>query len=320
MTQALLPFPPGSAVGILRRRVKRFIIEFTLHGLNCLAHSNNSGSMLGLIRAGNPILVSPAAVPGRKLPYTLELVGLPGFRPPESSASENGQNARQGFVRESLPRDGRRRTLPAVPPPAQSEKSPAQAPCAFSPPGLASCLWVGVNTLTPNRLLRAAFAAGKLPWAQGYTVCKPEARRGQSRLDALLTVPGLPPLWVECKNVTLVEDGMAAFPDAVTTRGQKHLREMTAVALAGERAAFFYCVQRGDARCFGPADYVDPDYAALFSEGLAAGVEAYPHLALAGSGGIGLGPCLPLAPGLGKTYTGSSCHYAPARETTGIIT
>jgi sugar fermentation stimulation protein A len=152
-----------------------------------------------------------------------------------------------------------------------------------------------VNTLTPNRLLKAAFAAGQLPWAHGYREFKAEAGRGQSRLDALLTGPGLPPLWVECKNVTLAEDGVAAFPDAVTTRGQKHLREMADIARTGERAAFFYCVQRSDARCFGPADYVDPEYAALFYEGLAAGVEAYPHLALAEDGGIGLGPCLPLA-------------------------
>lgn len=245
MSPPLLPFPPGSVVGVLQRRVKRFIIEFRLDGRDCLAHSNNSGSMLGLTRPGNPILVSPAASAGRKLPFTLEMVGLP-----ERDA------------------DG------AIP---------------------GRCLWVGVNTLTPNRLLRAAFAAGRLPWAVGYTTYKAEAKRGQSRLDALLTGPGLPPLWVECKNVTLVEDGVAAFPDAVTERGQKHVREMTDIVRGGERAAFFYCVQRGDARCFGPADYVDPAYAALFYQGMAEGVEAYPHLAPAGKGGIDLGSCLPLA-------------------------
>jgi sugar fermentation stimulation protein A len=253
MTLPLLLFPPGSAFGILRRRVKRFIIEFTLDGRECRAHSNNSGSMLGLVREGNPIMVSPAALPGRKLPYTLELVGLPAAHP-----------------------------LPETP----------SGPFSLAPP---ASLWVGVNTLVPNRLLKAAFAAGRLPWAQGYREYRAEAKRGLSRLDALLTGPGLPPLWVECKNVTLVEDGVAAFPDAVTTRGQKHLREMTEIVKSGERAAFFYCVQRADARCFSPAEYVDPEYAALFYAGLAAGVEAYPHLALASAGGIDLGACLPLA-------------------------
>ena len=250
MTEILLPMPPGSEIGILNRRSKRFIIEFTLAGREKLAHTNNSGSMLGLIRPGSPILVSPAPAPGRKLPYTLELVYLPGF--------------------------------------------PATSGSAPHPPGVG--LWVGVNTLTPNRLLRAAFFAGKLPWAKGYTEFRAEARRGQSRLDALLTGPGLPPFWVECKNVTLVEDETAAFPDAVTVRGQKHVKEMIDIVRSGERAAFFYCVQRADARCFGPADYIDKDYASLFYDGVAAGVEAYPHLAVAGPEGIGLGPLLPLAP------------------------
>ena len=240
----LLPFPPGCAVGVLQRRLKRFIIEFSLGGRDCRAHTNNSGSMLGLVRPGAPILVSPAPGPGRKLAWTLELVGLPG-----GDAGKNGRT-----------------------------------------------VWVGVNTLTPNRLLRAAFAAGRLPWAAGYAHFQSEARRGQSRLDALLTGPGLPPLWVECKNVTLVEDGVAAFPDAVTERGQKHMREMMDIAASGERAAFFYCVQRSDARCFGPAEYIDFRYADLFYRGLDANVEAHPHHVPINMQGIGLGVELPLAP------------------------
>ena len=108
--------------------------------------------------------------------------------------------------------------------------------------------------------------------------------------------PGLPPLWVECKNVTLVEDDVAAFPDAVSERGQKHLREMADIAASGERAAFFYCVQRPDGRCFGPADYIDPRYAELMRQTLAAGVEAHPHRAPVSPQGVGLGSELPLAP------------------------
>ena len=238
----LLPFPPGCVVGSLKRRIKRFIVEFFLEGRLCRAHTNNSGSMLGLTRPGVPVLVSPAPGADRKLPYTLELVGLPG--------AENG----------------------------------------------GTTAWVGVNTLTPNRLLRAAFVAGRLPWAAGYTHFQAEAKRGQSRLDAVLNGPGLPPLWVECKNVTLVEDEVAAFPDAVSERGQKHLREMADIVASGERAAFFYCVQRPDGRCFGPADYIDPRYAELFRQTLAAGVEAHPHRAPVSPQGVGLGSELPLAP------------------------
>lgn len=240
MHAPLLPFSPDCRQGFFLRRVKRFSVEFTLDGQKHWAHTNNSGSMLGLLRPGLPILVSPAQKAGRALPYTLELIGLP----------HGG--------------------------------------------GL---IWVGVNTLVPNRLLKAAFLAGALPWAAGYTDLKAETRRGESRLDALLTGPGKPPLWVECKNVTLVEGGAAAFPDAVTLRGQKHLREMSSIAASGERAAFFYLVQRSDAVCFGPADYVDPGYAELYFQTLAEGVESYPHLALVSPKGIDLGPVLPPAPG-----------------------
>jgi sugar fermentation stimulation protein A len=126
-----------------------------------------------------------------------------------------------------------------------------------------------------------------------------EARCGASRLDARMDAPqdsGLPPLWVECKNVTMVEDDVAAFPDAATERGQKHLREMMEIVRQGQRAAMFYLVQRADGHCFGPADYVDPVYAGLFYEAAAAGVEMYPHRALVSEHGIDLGPLLPVVP------------------------
>ncbi|MDR2488091.1 MAG: DNA/RNA nuclease SfsA [Desulfovibrio sp.] len=238
----LIPFPPGCVVGALQRRIKRFTVEFFLDDRLCCAHTNNSGSMLGLMRQGAPVLVSPAIGGRRRLAYTVEMVGLPG-------SGKDGKNA-----------------------------------------------WAGVNTLTPNRLLLAAFKAGKLPWAAGYTHFQAEVRRGQSRLDAVFSAPGLPRLWVECKNVTLVEDGVAVFPDAASKRGQKHLREMTDIAASGERAAFFYCVQRPDAHCFSPADYIDPLYADLFLKALASGVESHPHHAPVDLRGVSLGDELPLAP------------------------
>lgn len=236
----LLPFPPNCRKAIFLRRFKRFFVECRDGDETFLAHTNNSGSMLGLTRPGLPVLLSPASTPGRKLPYTLELIGLPGTCP----------------------------------------ENPA---------------WVGVNTMTPNRLLRAAFRAGRLPWAEGYSHFQPEAKRGASRLDALLTGPDLPPLWVECKNVTLVEDDTAAFPDAVSERAHKHLNEMMDLVRAGERGAFFYCVQRPDGRCFGPADYVDPVYAALYEEARLSGVESRPYRVLVSEHGLDLGEAMPLA-------------------------
>lgn len=296
----LLTFLPGTRQGVLLGRRKRFFIDFLLDGQHCVAHTNNSGSMLGLLRPGSAVLVSPATNPGRKLAWTLELVGhgsgeglggagkagRGGTKEPD--ARETGKEpAARATGKEPAARETSRETA------AREESGQGGSEPRAAVPG---DFWVGVNTLTPNRLLKAAFAARRLPWAQGYTRLQPEAKRGASRLDALLTGPGLPPLWVECKNVTLVEDGVAAFPDAVTTRGQKHMREMMDIVASGERAAFFYCIQRPDGRCFGPADYVDPDYAALFYQSLAAGVAAHPHRVMCGPDGLDLGEELPVVP------------------------
>lgn len=240
----LLPVGAPLRPARLLRREKRFIIHAILEdGTPVTAHTNNTGSMLGLLRPGSKIWLSPAANSHRKLAWTLEFCEQGG--------------------------------LP-----------------------------VGVNTLTPNRLLAAAWAAGALPELAGYDGFRPEAKVGESRLDACLDGPG-GTLWVECKNVTLVEDGAALFPDAATERGRRHLRELMALARDGDRVALFFCIQRTDAGCFAPAECVDPEYAELFYEALAAGVEAWPyaapaHFAPAPGGsapiGVGLGARLPVRP------------------------
>lgn len=157
----------------------------------------------------------------------------------------------------------------------------------------ANC-WVGVNTSMPNRMLVQAFLAGALPFAEGYSTLRTEMVRKASRLDALLEGSGKPPLWVECKNVTMVEDDVAMFPDAQSERGQKHLEELMDVVRSGERAAMFYLVQRTDARCFGPADCIDEDYARLFWQAVAQGVEIYAYVARVSHDGVSLAQRLPL--------------------------
>ena len=261
----LLPFTTPCVTGYFLRRHKRFSVAMLLRGEEIWIHSNNSGSMLGLLRAGAPVLASPAANPSRKLKFTQEAVWLadaPGRMP-------------------SLPPDG--------------ESADAQGR-RFSAHAQAAGFWVGVNTAVPNRLLEAAFHAGRLNFTQGCTSLKREAKRGQSRLDACCTGPDLPPLWIECKNVTMVEDDVACFPDAATERGQKHLRELMDIVACGERAAMFYLVQRPDGHCFGPADFIDPEYARLFALAVRAGVEMHPYRAQVGPEGVELGGELPLAP------------------------
>jgi sugar fermentation stimulation protein A len=156
--------------------------------------------------------------------------------------------------------------------------------------------WVGVNTLTPNRLFRLGAQARVFPELAGYDAIRSEPPFGGGRLDFVLTGPA-GRCFVECKNVTMVEDGAAMFPDAATERGCKHLVELTRLAREGiDRAALFFCIQRPDGDCFAPAAVIDPDYAALLAEAVAAGVLILPYRAEATEAGISLGARLPLAP------------------------
>ena len=231
-TDPLIKFPANCMAARFCRREKRFLVEVDTVDDRFWVHCNNSGSMLGLLRPGAEVLISPAQRSGRRLSHTLELIKF----------------------------------------------------------GKA---WVGVNTLTPNRILRKAWELSLIPELKAYTHYQSEARIGSSRLDARLSA-AQGSLWIEAKNVTLVEDDVAYFPDAKTQRGQKHLRESIELARSGCRVACFYLIQRPDARCFGPADFIDEDFSGLFWQALDAGVEAWPYQALVSTQGIGLGPPLPL--------------------------
>ena len=108
---------------------------------------------------------------------------------------------------------------------------------------------VGINTSLPNALAAEAIADGAIAELGGYASVRREVGFGEerSRIDLLLEHPGRPPCYVEVKNVTAAVSGrVALFPDAVTERGAKHLRELVRLKAAGLRAVQLYCVQRGD--------------------------------------------------------------------------
>jgi len=134
---------------------------------------------------------------------------------------------------------------------------------------------VGMHTGRSNALVREAIEAGRVPELAGYATIRPEVKYGEgSRIDLLLTAPGRPDCYVEVKNVTAAVAGrIGYFPDAVTTRGTKHLREMSAMVASGHRAVLVFCVQRGDVEGVRPADHIDPVYGRTLREALAAGVE-----------------------------------------------
>jgi sugar fermentation stimulation protein A len=140
--------------------------------------------------------------------------------------------------------------------------------------------WVGINTGHPNRLVREGIEQGVIEELQGYASLRPEVPYGESsRIDLLLEgTTGL--CYVEVKNVTLVEETRALFPDAITLRGQKHLRELMAMARQGHRAVILYVVQRQDGASVSPAESIDPEYGRLLRLAMANGVEAMAYHAL----------------------------------------
>ena len=135
---------------------------------------------------------------------------------------------------------------------------------------------VGINTSHPNRIVEEAIAAGGIAEVAGYADIRREVRYGEnSRIDILLEDDDLGRCYVEVKNVHLKRrDGLAEFPDSVTARGLKHLRELGRIVEKGNRAVMVYLVQRQDCDRFAIAGDIDPAYLAGFTEARALGVEA----------------------------------------------
>jgi sugar fermentation stimulation protein A len=120
--------------------------------------------------------------------------------------------------------------------------------------------WVGVNTSFTNRIVEMAISGGQIPELQGYDRIQREVRYGAgSRVDLLLS-RGESRCYVEVKNVTYRNGEGALFPDAVTARGTKHLRELIQMVQAGHRAVMFFLVNRDDCAFMAPAGDIDPLY------------------------------------------------------------
>ena len=138
--------------------------------------------------------------------------------------------------------------------------------------------FVGINTALPNGIVEEAILDGKIPELGGYENLRREVKYGKnSRIDILLEDPSRPTCYVEVKNVTLrrgLEKGCPVeFPDSVTTRGAKHLDELSDMVNEGHRSVMMYLVQREDGTTFTIAGDIDPDYKAALDKAIAAGVE-----------------------------------------------
>ena len=141
---------------------------------------------------------------------------------------------------------------------------------------------IGINTGRPNALVAEAIAEGTIPELAGYAGVRREVRYGEeaSRIDIVLEAPGRKPCYVEVKNVTAAASkGIALFPDSVSDRGTRHLRELIRLKAQGLRPVQLYCVQRSDVREVRPADGIDYEYGQTLREAIAAGVEVLAYRA-----------------------------------------
>jgi sugar fermentation stimulation protein A len=163
--------------------------------------------------------------------------------------------------------------------------------------------WVGTNTAIPNRIIKLALEKQLLPeLASKYSNIYAEVPYGQnnqSRIDFLLTGDDdQPPIYVEVKSVTLSRDNIALFPDTVTTRGQRHLRELTAL-IPQAKPVMLYFINRSDCDTFAPSDRCDLKYSQLLREAVTKGVQVLPYrfeITPQGISYLGLADFLPQEP------------------------
>ncbi len=191
------PLIPGRLV----RRYQRFLADVEIPGEGVVtAHCPNSGSMMGLLEPGSPVLLTRSRNPKRKLAFTWQFVRAPAT-------------------------------------------------------------WVCINTLLPNRMIREALQAGRIPELRAFSEIRPEAVWAPGCRFDFSVRNGREEGFVEVKNVTLVKEGVARFPDAPTDRGRKHLEQLMRVAESGRTAAVCFLVNREDGMRFRPAEDIDPRYA-----------------------------------------------------------
>ncbi len=135
--------------------------------------------------------------------------------------------------------------------------------------------WIGINTGNPNKLAFEAVVNNEIEKLKGYSEVKREIKFGDSRFD-IMAKNETETCFIEVKNVTLKEGDYALFPDAVTSRGKKHLETLVKVKENGMRAVMLYIIQRMDISIFAAAKEIDPEYAETLKVAYHSGVEIIP--------------------------------------------
>lgn len=150
--------------------------------------------------------------------------------------------------------------------------------------------WICVNTLRANQLVREAIQADIVAPLTGYSSIQAEVKYGaeRSRIDFLLQADNRRNCYIEVKSVTLLDKGKGYFPDAVTVRGQKHLRELAKIAENGERAVLFFAVLHSGIEDVSPARHIDAQYAELLAQAQQSGTEIICYKAQFSTTGLSL--------------------------------
>lgn len=239
MSSFIYQYPPLQP-GILVKRYQRFFADIQLEsGEIITAHCPNTGPMTDVSTPGSPVQVSRSDNPKRKLSYTWEMIQV---------QAKEMENREWGMENSNITEN--------------------------------QSTWVGINTGLPNRAIKLLLEQRLIPeLADSYSKISTEVVYGsqrKSRVDFLLTGDSSQlPIYLEVKNVTWCEGSIALFPDTVTTRGQKHLRELQEL-IPQARSVMLYFINRGDCDRFAPGDRADPLYGKLLREAVAAGVEVLP--------------------------------------------
>ncbi len=218
-------------------RLNRFAATVSLDGREVTVHVANSGRMRELFQPGNLCYLTEQPAPHRKTRYDLALVAI--------DAS-----------------------------PATASVREPTAPYAADRPPIQRRTLVSADARLPNALVFEAWRDDALPHLGGYPTARREVRYHDSRLDLVLQSPD-GDCYVEIKSVTLVQDGVARFPDAPTDRGRRHVATLVRAVEEGHRAAAVFVVQRDDATALSPYDANDPDFGDALRDAVSAGVEAY---------------------------------------------
>ena len=160
--------------------------------------------------------------------------------------------------------------------------------------------WVGLRTTLPNDLVGEALRTGALEELSDWHLARAEWTHGRSRFDFLLEGVDGRRLALEVKGVSLVVDGVARFPDAVSARAARHVRELAALVREGTMdAAVLFVLQRGDAGSVEAAGHIDPDFAAALSEAKEVGVRLFGRRCAVSLDGVELGAPVPVGRELG---------------------